>query len=946
MKQFITLILLCLTPFAYAQQTGSIVGKLTDKDYNDEPLPFANVIIKGTATGTTSDYDGLYNLENLEPGTYNIEYSFVGYETINITDINVEANKVTTVNVPMGSSAAALDEVVIKTTARRDSEVALLIEQKKAVSITQAIGAEDLAKKGVSDAEGAVTKVTGIKKQAGVKNVFVRGLGDRYNSTTLNELPLPSEDPEYKNISLDFFGSDIIQSVGINKTFSPSIYGDVAGANINVVTKELNGKGELQFSISPEVNSRAIGKEFLTLDNAKYVGNIFDVNVPITNLGAYTFDNDFKPDTQNSQINSSYALSGGKRFDIGDDRLSIFFVGSFDNKYEYRDGVSNRINSAGGFSQKFSSTEYIYNVSKLGMGNIKYRFSEGDFVALNSMYIKSNSQSVGDFFGTKANLTENDEPGNPVRAFIRRQQENENNLFVNQLLGSFSLTEKLNLEAGASYNTIRGYEPDRRTNTYVIDVNEDVARAASGSALNNRFYSDLEEDDYAGKLYLNYKIKGATTTEDNEGNSAIKIGYNYRQTDRLFRYTQLNYIFDRPAEVDINNPDTSLFNQESLNQGIFTLTTNRGDGRDGQDPLKPFSYTGDREIHAGLAEITYDFSESFTANIGVRYEKIRQEVQFDTNLASSDDPNTDPALIDENYILPSFNIKYNFSENSILRAAGSKTYTFPQFKEVAPFLYEDVTFNSFGNPDLRPADNYNFDLKYEYYFTSGEIIALTGFYKRIENAINRIEVNSAASELSYVNTGNADVTGIEFELKKDLFNFNSEDSSIEKTLSAGLNASYLYSKQELIDDPTDDLTVRFTNNEDELEGSSPFILGSDLTYNYKKSDFRLTSSAVFNYTSSSIYSLGTGGDDANPGSGKNNIELQSIATLDFINKISINENLGFKVNIKNILDPEYKLTQKVNNIGVPNPQLANDEEITIDTYKRGINFSVGVTYQF
>lgn len=941
MKTLIKALFFFLTSISIAQ-SGSIVGKLIDTEYNYEPLPFANVFLKGTTKGITSDIDGLYSLENVKPGTYTVVYSYIGYETVEISNVEVIADKVTNIEVPMGASAAALDEVVIKTTTRRESAVVLLLEQKKAVGITQSIGADDLSRKGVSDAEGAVTKVTGIKKQAGTKNVFVRGLGDRYNSTTLNGLPLPSEDPEYKNISLDFFASDVIESVGINKTFSVPLYGDVAGANIDIVSKELTGSESLQFSISPEVNSRAIGKQFLTIDNAKYIGNIHETHVPITNLGVHSFDNNFKPDTQNAQLNSSYSLSGGKRFAIGNNRLSLFFVGNFHNKYEYRQGASDRINAAGGFNQEFQKTEYNYNVSKLAMANVKFRFQEGDYIALNSMFIKSNNQSVADYYGLKAGLTENDEPENPVRALIRRQQENENNLFVNQLLTSLTISEKLSLEAGASYNTIRGYEPDRRTNTYVIDVNTDVARAASGSALNSRFYSNLKENDLAGKLYLDYALNGKN---EYSKNSKVRLGYNYRDTNRHFNYTQLNYILDSPAVVDIDNPDTSLFNQQSLNNGIFRLTTNRGDGRDGNDPFIPFSYDGNRTIHSGFGELSYDFSESFSANIGLRYEKVKQEVHFDTNLATTNDPNTDPSLIDENFVLPSFNLKYNFTENSIMRLAGSKTYTLPQFKEVAPFLYEDISFNSFGNPYLLTADNYNLDLKYEYYFSRSEIVAVTGFYKNIKNAINRIEVNSAAGELSYVNTGDADIAGIELELRKDILKL-SNDSGSERSLTFGLNASYLYSNQKLEDVPTDNLTVRFTNKEDKLEGSSPFILGSDLTLNLKKNKSGITSSVVFNYNSKSIYSLGTGGDDANPGSGKNNIMLSAIPTLDFINKIAINENFGIKLNIKNILDPEHKLTQEVNNIGVPNATLPNGKEVPVETYKRGIVFSVGASYSF
>src|SRR5690606_24000814 len=101
------------------------------------------------------------------------------------------------------------------------------------------IGSQELTRKGVSDAEGALTKMSGVTKSASGANVFVRGLGDRYNSTTLNGLALPSEDPLNKNISLDFFGTDIIQSIGVNKTFNPILGGDVAGADIDIVSKEL-----------------------------------------------------------------------------------------------------------------------------------------------------------------------------------------------------------------------------------------------------------------------------------------------------------------------------------------------------------------------------------------------------------------------------------------------------------------------------------------------------------------------------------------------------------------------------------------------------------------------------------------------------------------------------------------------------------------------------------
>ena len=79
----LSLLLLAVTHLS-AQQTGSIVGKLIDKEVNNEPLAFANVLIKGTTKGTTSDFDGLYELADLAPGSYTIVYSYLGYETVEV----------------------------------------------------------------------------------------------------------------------------------------------------------------------------------------------------------------------------------------------------------------------------------------------------------------------------------------------------------------------------------------------------------------------------------------------------------------------------------------------------------------------------------------------------------------------------------------------------------------------------------------------------------------------------------------------------------------------------------------------------------------------------------------------------------------------------------------------------------------------------------------------
>ena len=103
--------------------------------------------------------------------------------------------------------------------------------------------------------------------------------------------------------------------------------------------------------------------------------------------------------------------------------------------------------------------------------------------------------------------------------------------------------------------------------------------------------------------------------------------------------------------------------------------------------------------------------------------------------------------INKDYVLPSINLRYNFNDKHSLRFAASKTYTLPQAKEISPFRYVNVTFNSQGNPDLQPSDNYNVDLKWDWYLSPSELISVTGFYKYIKNPISRIEMKTLPTML-------------------------------------------------------------------------------------------------------------------------------------------------------------------------------------------------------
>ncbi|WP_158250389.1 TonB-dependent receptor domain-containing protein [Aquimarina sp. I32.4] len=491
----------------------------------------------------------------------------------------------------------------------------------------------------------------------------------------------------------------------------------------------------------------------------------------------------------------------------------------------------------------------------------------------------------------------------------------------------FNITDKLTLDFGGSFSNAKSDEPDRRQNTF-LQIDDEYRTTTGSAGLNHRFFSKLNEDDIAGKTILTYDLNTSDSDDQKKANT-IELGINYRKTERQFDFIQYSTNFESQILVDKNNID-ALFNQQSIDTNIFSLVTDRGRAGN-SNALTPFFYTADRTIFSPFGSTTLSLVENLTLNLGVRLDNVEQIVDYDTELISSiSNPASGPTgKIEENYILPSMSIKYNLSENSILRLAGSKTYTLPQFIEVAPFLYEDVNFSRFGNPLLQPSDDYNVDLKYEWYPTSGEIIAITGFFKYIDYPINTIEVNSAGNDISFVNTPEATAFGVELEIRKDVFNKEArEGANGSHKLTTGLNVSYLNTKQTLEDVDTDELTVRFTNKEDNLSGASDLLINADLTYTINREKYDFLSSLVFNYFSDRIFTIGV--------AGRENIVETGIPTLDFINKLKLGKHFGISISAKNILDPKFTLTQDT----------TAGETIDLTSYKKGINISAGISYKF
>ena len=924
MTKIFTLLFFSFTAILFAQGTGSIIGVLSDKDYNNEPLPFANVFINGTDKGTTSDFDGLYALENLPVGTYSVVYSFVGYESVTINDILVEAAKVTTVNVPMGASAAALDEVFIKTTTRKESEVSLLLEQKRTTAIKESIGSEQLSKLGVTDAAGATGKISGVTKSEGSGDVFVRGLGDRYLYTTLNGLPIPSDDIERKNIDLSLFPARFIQSLDVSKTTSAKTSIDQASGNININSKELSGSRILSISASTAANTNVISNG--VYDNFKVSANNKDVT-----FGFYQKDFSVKqaltqqswnPEVVNMPINRSYSFSAGTK--IGEKIRVLLTAGQSEN-FEYRDGEFRQFRANFIDDSISDAITWKKTVATSALLSARFRANANHTLKVNSLFINKIEDQVfeGGREGT-ATIFEETDPNEGLFQFVRDQNLKKTLLSVTQIMGDHDLSENNTLDWAAGYNFLSADEPNRIRNE--VNFNEDIVQLGrTGGFQQRKSLQKIEDVEYTGRLNDVFKI-----VDEDANLFHINIGGNYRKKARRFgsQFFGVEETFTNainPASID---QISDIFTQLSFSNGLLEV-----------NELEPDFYNGDLHSLAGYIAAT-GITGRFTVEAGLRFQKDDIDVVYDVNNVPG---RTGSASKDYRRLYPSVNLKYAINDKHSIRFANSYTTTLPEFKEIAPFEYvSPVGQVTRGNPNIEASLNRNFDLKWEFFPSNDQLVSLTGFYKLIEDPINKVQDRGSSGVFSYFNAGEeAEVYGLEIEGRVNLITGDDKPN-----LKLNMNASRMWHKQDLkeIVDADGNFVRTFRYKglaETGLQGASDWIGNASLNFNTNtENPFEATLAA--NYASNKIYALGSADVQTSSDINYNDAIVENgFVTLDLILSKMLTEHFKIGLTGRNLINPEIKRTQLVK------PSTTNIEtEETVLSYTRGMQLGLNLNYTF
>ena len=259
-----------------AKGAGQIQGRVFDNETN-EPLEKVTIVIDSTEQTVLSDAEGKFALLDVAPGVYSLTLIKGGYQVSSVEDVKVTEGQALGLSLPMKRYAASdddnifeMDEFIVKADVIEGSRAGLDLLRKRSAASINALSSDDISRFGAKDAAEALTRVAGVSITDG-KFAVIRGLGDRYTSTTLNGATLPSADPDRQAVQLDLFSSNLLETIITSKTFTPDQPGNSTGGSIQLQTKRFPEERILSAEVGIGYNSAATGNsDFLTYNGTSW----------------------------------------------------------------------------------------------------------------------------------------------------------------------------------------------------------------------------------------------------------------------------------------------------------------------------------------------------------------------------------------------------------------------------------------------------------------------------------------------------------------------------------------------------------------------------------------------------------------------------------------------------------------------------------------------------
>ncbi|BBN83327.1 TonB-dependent receptor [Pseudoalteromonas sp. A25] len=875
------------------------------------------------------------------------------------------------VGVSMPSIAAeeqAIEEVVAVGTRLQGSAAAVIEERKNQAFVADIMGAEQLSRTGDSDAASALRRVTGLTLVDG-KFVYVRGLGERYSSARLNGASVPSPDLTRNVVPLDIFPSSIIESLAVQKAYSPSMPAAFGGGNIDIRTKSVPteftagievGVGMNSNSDEGYIYSRPSNGQPAALHSAvlRYKGDF--------SLSAIV-DRDFIQNTetqtraeQAAAINKALVLSLPRdikvkkesldpNFDIKANignsfdedyfggTIGVMLAGAYDSDWSYSerktgvtdDAPSDDCSTSLATEADSKNSCYVtFKDSKVttenerisGVFNLGYKLDQQS-VHYSKIYLQDNEDEV--------NLSVLQSPnGSTVRTIAgtgqaqrsHRFNYEERTLDVDQFIGQHTFLDYWGIGADWQYTESKA-ETRIPTNIEYKFIDQfkngtyDTSIVTGDDNRANFAFTDMVDNvkSYSGNVTLPLTFENLEVT--------LKAGYDF--LDRARVYNTSNFAINNdtgipvPVNSDVENINnlTTYLSDEFVNSNDFFIAFN--------EPTAPSAddYTAAQKIDAGYLEFDVFFDNAWRVSGGLRYEDFKQvtigtsSLIFDkiTQGIYYSEERIKEGTVNQDDVFSSLALTYLAENNYQVRFSYGETTVRPDLRELVAVAYFDplTDIKTFGTPGLKSSELKNYDARFEYYMDNGDNFSVGAFYKDIANPIETVlRVGDEDYSASFVNGIDGEVYGVEAEWLHDL-----------SYAASGLftSGNITLSDSEVSIDPA--FAGNLTNPTKRMTGHSKYVV--NLQMGFDSADGQHSGSIVYNVFGERILASGIGG--------RQDAFEQPFHSLDLVYTWYPDFNSKVKFKVKNLLGEDQEVTQS---------------DLIVRQKEAGTTVSVNYSYEF
>ena len=753
--------------------SGTIVGTVTDST-SGEPLPGANVFLKGTYIGSSTNVDGEYRIPKVPPGSYTLIVKYIGYKEASLP-IKVKAGASITQNIVL--EYAGIEGEMIEITAQAEGQIAAINQQLAARTIKNVVASDRIQEIPDVNAAESVARLPGISiiRSGGEgQKVAIRGMAPKYNIMQVNGVRMQSTDPTDRSVDLNMISSNILSGIEVTKAVTADMDADAVGGTVNLKI----GKAEtgLHSNFSMQGGYGSVADAYGNYKATGLISNrFFDDKLGIQVAASIDeFDR------------SSDALSAS--YEINEEETKIQGLSVIDlSSVVITDTKTTRKRKGGGLILDYElpigtlifnnfisnlSSEYISMQNSLDVQGSQFNSytSAGDG---NKTTVYSNAlQGEFELFGMKMDfslsnsVSKQDVPGN-LRMRVIPEQDQAG--FETELgVAAVAATPSEFLNSITIYN---GKLRTKRLESLERDIVETERDAVLNFSLPYSFTSFVTGNfEFGGKYRYHKRENDETQYFINPDRHMPSQVFTHMMKDSL--WTDLGLVLDDTG----NGIRAFLFEDPDYDVGHFLS---------GKEDVDEFFYTGSidkmKHYEALATQYGYFFKDpqysnqndySYEGNLsafyvmtemnlgkyimfmpGIRYENFETDYfAYETTFFGpewydfSNEEVTSNRKIE--HWFPQMHLRVKPVDWFDIRLASTRTIIYPDYRAFSPYYYfsRGTPSISLGNTELEPAIAQNYDLYTSLYENHIGLFTCGYFYKEIDDLITSFSFQTKDAE--------------------------------------------------------------------------------------------------------------------------------------------------------------------------------------------------------